>query len=163
MRVLKCAIVILFLVSSGNEVHAFQMQKSADDSAFLIQQKIKKDFKELKRKKARQIKTIETKDSSITYGADKQRTHIVHVQSFNRIEKRNVQYSYDKTGVIFIGVLKGSKKMTGSGIKKRNSAYYFDNGRLIYSKDKDDTDDIAFLISEANRYLKEGNLILAGL
>jgi hypothetical protein len=160
MGIFKSAIVILLLISSGTKLHAFQKQKGSNDSTFLIQQKIKNDLKEIKRQKAWQIKRIETKDSSVIYGADKKRTHIVHVQSHNRLEKRNVQYAFNKTDVFFIGVLKGSKKMTGSGIKKRNSSYYFDNGRLFYSKDKDDTDDIAFLISEANRYLKEGNLIL---
>ena len=65
-----------------------QAQDIVTDSAVYIKKKIKEDFKATKRKKGRQIKRIETKDSVIIYGADKLRTHIILVFYWKKSDKR---------------------------------------------------------------------------
>ena len=155
----KNLLVLTLLIWFGSPLYTFA-QDIPNDSTLYIKKKIKNDLKTTKRQKARQIKRIETKDSTIMYAADKWRTHIVHVSSYNNLEKRNLQFTYNEEGIIFIGVLKGGKKMNGTGYKEKNSAYYFDNGKLIYSKNGDISDDITFLLVEAERFLKQGKLLL---
>lgn len=142
-----------------NLLHA-QTQDRVIDSTVYIKKKIKEDLKATKRKKARQIKRIETEDSTIIYAADKLRTHIVHVQYFKKSDKRNLQFTYDENSVIFIGVLKPTTKINGVKVKGKNSAYYFANGKLISSVNGDTKDDIVFLQAEADRFQRQGRLLL---
>ena len=158
----KNLLVLTLLIWFGSPLYTFA-QDIPSDSTLYIKKKIKDDIKATKRLKARQIKRIETKDSTIIYGADKLRTHIVHVHSFNKLEKRNLQFTYDEKEIIFIGVLKGTKKMNGLGYKEKNSAYYFNNGKLIHSENGDTGDDITFLLAEAERFLRQGKLLLEHL
>lgn len=149
--------MLLILFHSSSYSNAQDIPK---DSIFYIKKKIKEDFKKTKKQKARQIQRIETKDSTIIFGANKLRTFIIHVIYSNKILKRNLQFTYDENGVIFIGVIKRTKKMNGTGYKEKNSAYYFTNGKLIYSSNKDTDDDISLLLTEAERLRLQGKKIL---
>lgn len=160
MKISSDFICILLILSCGDDVSAFQRHISVTDSGSLIQKKIKEEFREVKRKKVQQIKRIVTRDSTIIYGADKNRTQMVHVHSVNKQNKRYVQFTYNEKGVIWIVVLRRPKKLNVKEKRQRKSAYYFDRGNLIYSKERNDDDDIAFLLSEADRYLRQGRRFL---
>jgi hypothetical protein len=153
----KIPAIILILLSGSFYTHAQNMQR---DSVRDMEKKVKADLREIKAKKARQIKRIDTKDSTVIYASDKQRTHIVHVTSFNRLEKRKMQFSYNENAVVLIVVLKGTRLGNNSGYKKKTSGYYFDNRRLIRSRNGDTEDDISFLLSEADRFLRQGKALL---
>jgi hypothetical protein len=152
--ILVCFFLILFL--SSNHVDA---QQSPTNSSQLNKEQAEKNLKAAKSKKVFQLKRIETKDSAIIYGADKLRTHIVHINYSNRVRGRFLQFTYDESEVVFIGVLKGSKG-NDNMIKKKNSSYYFHKGGLIYSKNPNANDDLAFLLAESKRLLLEGRNLL---
>jgi hypothetical protein len=147
-------------MSFSSPLWAFQGLYKSDDSTRLIKEKIKSDFKKTKSKKTRQIKKIETSDSTIMYAADKLRTQIVLVDRYNKLEKTTLQFTYDEDRVIQIGVIKRIRKTNGKGYKNRYSSYHFDNGKLFYSSQKDSDDNLAYLLSEAERYLKQGKQFL---
>ena len=150
-------LTLLGLLGSSLYSHA---QVIPTDPSLNINKRIEDDFKATKGKKARQIKRVATKDSTIIYGVDKQRTHIVHISSFNRLEKRNLQFTYDDNGVVLISVLKGTKKMHGLGYKEKSSTYYFDHGKLIHSRNGTTDDDVTFLLAESDRLLRQGKQLL---
>jgi hypothetical protein len=160
MKTLSCFISLILTLSYSDDLCAFQRQSGFIDSASVTQRKIKEKFKEVKKKKAQPIRRIVTEDSTIIYGADRNRTHIMHVSSLNKLTERHVQFTYNELGVIWIGVLRRPKKVNGEEKKHRRSAYYFDKGNLIYSKDGNPDDDIPFLLSEADRYLMQGRRFL---
>ena len=136
-------------------------QNISIDSASYTEKIIKADIIALKRKNPTQIKRIETKDSTIVYGADKLRTHIVLVTCLDRLEKRNLYFMYDENGVIHIGVQKSIKKRALLGYKTKRSFYQFHNGRMIRSKGA--TEDIDSLIAEAGRFLRQGTILMKQL
>jgi hypothetical protein len=146
--------LILFL--SSNYVDA---QQSSANSSKQNKEQAEKNLKAAKNKKAFQLKKIETKDSTIIYGADKQRTHIVHINYSNRVGDRFLQFTYDESEVVLIGVLKSSKG-NDNMIKKKNRSYYFHKGELIYSKNPNANDDLVFLLAESKRLLLEGKNLL---
>ena len=160
MWLIKYLSSVLLLSLFGSPLWAFQELDKYDDSTRFIKEKIKSNFKKTKGKKARQIKRIETTDSTIIYGADKLRTQIVHVTRYITAEKTTLQFTYDEDRVIQIAVIKKIKKLNGKGHKSRYSMYYFDNGKLFYSSQEDNDDNLTFLMSEADRYLKQGKLLL---
>jgi len=160
MWIIRYLSSFILLSLFGSPLWAFQASDKYDDSTSLIKEKVKSYFKKTKGKKVRAIKRIETTDSTIIYGADKLRTQIVHVHRYMAVEKTTWQFTYDEDKVIQIAVIKGIKKLNGKGCKFRHSMYYFDDGKLFYSSQEDNDDNLAFLMSEADRYLKQGKLLL---
>lgn len=148
-------LTFLFCVIAFNSSFAFQT--ATDDSLRNIKEKIKQNLRSLKAKKPMQLKTIKTADSMVVYGMDKAETHILHVHNSNYIKGLFVQYTYNETGVIYITVLKRRVK---PGELNKGSSYYFENGKLIYTKNRNKADDIDFLISEAERFRQQGTIIL---
>jgi hypothetical protein len=138
----------------------YAYQSSTEDSLAEIKAKIKANGKALNTKKLKQIKRIKTADSLVFYGADNKETHILFVHNSNYAKGLFVQYTFNESGVIGIGVLK-RPVMRGENNKK--SHYYFENGKLIYSRDRHKADDIAFLLIEAERFRQQGMLILKSL
>ena len=159
MSAKKILLSLTLMIWFYNPLQA-QVQDTMTDSAVYIKKKIKENYKALQRKKARQIKRIETKDSAIIYGADKARTHIVHILYWKKSDKKNLQFNYDENGVISIIVLKPTTKVNGVKHKGRNSVYHFANGKLFHSNNGHTEDDIGFLLGEANRLLRQGTLLL---
>ena len=156
---IKYLSTVILLSLLGSPAWAIQSFDKYDDSTRHIKEKIRSNFKKTRSKKARQIKRIETKDSTILYSADKLRTQIVHVLRYITSEKTELQFTYDEDEVIQIGVIKKIKKLNGKGYKSHYSSYHFDNENLFYSS-QGDNENLTFLISEAERYLKQGKLLL---
>lgn len=160
MRIFFSALISFLLCIITTQCFAFQ--SAGEDSLSAIRSKIATASKNLRKKKPTQLKRIETADSSIIYGSDRSSTHIVLVQSHNRITDLFVQYQYDETGVFSIAVLK--RAATGNAkSSNQKSLYYFEKGKLIYSKNRNAADEIKFLLSEADRYSKQGMIILKSI
>ena len=151
-------IALSFCILKINTSHAFQ--SANEDSLAAIKSKIKANLRSVKAKKPTQLKTIKTADSMVVYGMDKAETHILHVHNSNYIKGLFVQYTYNETEVIFIAVLKRRVKHVE---KNKSSSYYFENGKLIYTRDRNIADDIEFLLTEAERFRQQGTLLLKSI
>jgi hypothetical protein len=140
-----------------NSLQAKQGVKLFGDTTQLFE-KIKQNERQFKLLKQRQLKRIETKDSLIVYGSDKQQTQITIVMVINR-HVENKYYWFINNKLFKITLYTWPQKMDGK--KRKGKGFYFiENGEVFYKEEKGITKDVKSLLTEADKFLTEGLKIL---
>ena len=159
MKTCKPLIIVFYLFTISNSLLANQKQAKLVDTT-LIFNKIRENERQFKLQKQRQLKRIETKDSLIVYGVDKQHTHITSVLAIKRNEKENRVFWYTDQGVFKISIHTWSQKINGKRHKGSDDFYFFDKGELFYKEERSIARDIPSLLLEADKYFSKGTEIL---
>ena len=117
MRLAFPILIFFCLLFACNSLQAKQSDKYFSDTSQIFE-KIKQNEKQFKLQKERQLKKIETTDSLIIYGCDKQHTRIASVLVISR-HVENKYYWFINNQLFKITLYAWPQKLDGKKQKKK--------------------------------------------
>ena len=99
-----------------------------------------------------QIHRFESRDSTITFGSNKQKSFLTSVLLLNKTHNENKWFFYDSNGIFRISIAEQKPPKEEPKRKKFICSYYFANDSLTYKIENGKKFDITDLLIEAKKY-----------
>ena len=142
-------IISCFLINaSGNasQIHYKQADTTNPESS------IKEQMRNFKKQNKVQIHRFESRDSTITFGSNKQKSFLTSVLLLNKTHNENKWFFYDSNGIFRISIAEQKPPKEEPKRKKFICSYHFANDSLIHKIENGKKFDITDLLIEAKKY-----------